>query len=122
MSSLESALNRINLYLAFKSLPNLVDGFCDLRVLVPGLDQPQGGLGGQVGGHHHVGLAPGHGSIGGSAKHPAVGHYSDEAVNVGAEVELDQVTVSQAGVWLRQQWRVVTDRVVDRDACWEGDT
>ena len=111
-----------SIYLALKSLSDLVDGLGDLCVLHARLAQPQGGLGGQVGGHHHIRLAPGHGGRGCGAKHPGVRHYRDEAVNVGPEVKLDEVAVGEAGVGLRQERRVVTDHVVDRDASREGDT
>ena len=75
-----------------------------------------------MGGHHDVSLAPGDGGLGRGAEHPGVGHHRDEAVNMGPEVKLDQVTISEAGVWLRQERRVVTDNIVDRDASREGDT
>ena len=111
-----------SIYLALKSLSDLVDGLGDLCVLHARLDQPQGGLGGQVGRHYDISLAPSHRGLGCGAQHPGVSHHCDEAVNVGPEVKLDQVTISEAGVRLRQERRVVADDVVDRDASREGDT
>ena len=49
-------------------------------------------------------------------------HHRNEAVNVGPEVELDDVAVGEAGVGLRQEGSVVTDHIVERDASREGDT
>ena len=75
-----------------------------------------------MGGHHHVCLAPGDGGLGRGAENPAVGHHCDEAVNVGPEVQLDQVAVGEACVGLGEKGRVVADHVVDGDASREGDT
>ena len=75
-----------------------------------------------MGRHYDISLAPSHWGLGCGAQHPGVSHHCDEAVNVGPEVKLDQVTISEASVGLRQERRVVTDDVVDRDASREGDT
>ena len=52
------------------------------------------------------------------AEGPAVwgpGDHRDEAVNVGPEVELDEVAVGEAGVGLRQERHEVTQMQVGKE-------
>ena len=41
---------------------------------------------------------------------------------MSTEVYLDEVTISQGGVWLGKEGGEVTDAIVLRDTCREGDT
>ena len=75
-----------------------------------------------MGGHDDVSLPSCDGGLGTGAQDEGVGHHSDKSVNVGSQVDLDQVSVSQDSVGLAQQGRVVADHVVDGDAGGEGNS
>ena len=109
-------------HLAIESLSNLADSLRDLGVLVARFDQPQSSLAGQVGSHQDVSLASRHWSVSSGSQDKAVGHHGDESINVGSQVDLDQVSISQDAVRLAEEGRVVADDVVDGDAGGEGNS
>ena len=49
-------------------------------------------------------------------------HHSNEAVNVSSEVNLDEVSIGEDGVWLTEEGRVVADDVVHGDAGRKGNS
>ena len=61
--------------------------------LVARLNQPEGGLGCEVRGHDGVSGAPLDLVVLGAADDDSVCHHGDEAVDVGAKVDLDHVAV-----------------------------
>ena len=75
-----------------------------------------------MGGHHNISLATCHWSISSSAKDEGVSHHGNESVNVGSQVNLDEVSIGQDTVRLTEERRVVADDVVNRDAGGEGNT
>ena len=109
-------------HLALVGLSYLGESLSDLGILHARLDQPEGGLAGEVGGHDDVSLPSRHGGFSASSQDEAVGDHGNESIYVSSEVNLDEVFVSQEGVRLTEQGSVVADHVVDRDAGWEGDT
>ena len=109
-------------YPALEGPGNPDDVLRHLDVGVAGPEEPERGLAGEVGGHHHVRLAPGDHVVLAGPNHQAVPHHGYQAVNVSAELYLDQVTLSQAGVGVGQEGGVVAHDVVHRDTGREGNT
>ena len=70
--------------------------------------------------HDDISFPPCHGSLSTGPQHPGVRHHCDEPVDVSAQVDLDQVPLSQHRVWFTEQGGVVADDVVDGDAGGEG--
>ena len=68
-----------------------------------------------------VGLLASHWRIPCGSDYQSVRNHGDEAIDVGAEVNLDQVPVGKGDVGLSNERGEVADAVVDGDAGWEGD-
>eukprot|EP00053_Salpingoeca_punica_P010736 m.96158 g.96158 ORF g.96158 m.96158 type:complete len:438 (-) comp15478_c1_seq1:52-1365(-) len=86
----------------------------------PRLDHAQGDLERVVSSGNHVGLGAGHGLLLGGANDYGCGDGGNVAVNVHAEVDLDDVALLKEHLRVRVQRRVVADAVVQRHAGGEG--
>ena len=88
--------------------------------LIAGLDEPEGGLGGQMSCHHDVGLPASDLLVLAGANDHGVGGNGDKLVNVGSKVNLDHVAVLENHIGVVGQRREVANAVVHGDATREG--
>ena len=112
----EHALQRTHLV----GLADLLDHLGHLVVGVARLQQPHCGLRGLVGGQDHVRLLAGDGRVLVRLHHDGVGGEGGEPVDVGAQLELDQVALLNGGRVLLQRGVVAAD-LVDGDGGREGE-
>ena len=75
-----------------------------------------------MGRHDDIGLPSSDGGLSAGTQYEGVSHHSDKSINVGSQVDLDQVPVSQDSVGLAEEGGVVADHVVDGDAGGEGNS
>ena len=75
-----------------------------------------------MGSHHDISLATSDWAVGGGSDDETVSDHGDESVNVSSKIDLDEVSICEAGVGFTEEGSVVADDVIDGDTGREGNT
>lgn len=103
------------------TVTDLLDKFGDLSIGVSWSDDSQGSLCGLVGGQNHISLLSGNRLLGVALDYKTVSHEAWIAVNMGPQLDLDQISLLN-GSGILGLWRIVGAYFVEGNTSGEGQT